>query len=255
MSTELIERARTGISERVAQVIEVQQARAVAQGIQPGLIYQTEADAVSGADSAGMLVRGQRALKAAKDAALAVPKAMIAAINGACAPIELELDSARKTIDTAKLAYDRQKRVEAERERLAKVEAARLEAERIAREQQEQIEAARAAGVSEAQVAEIAAAAEDVIPLEPEVSTKLPERITRGGMAKQTVRRVPKAEIEDMAQVPKHLVELRSSDAWAEARVAIKREQVQEPGVGREAGVVYQGVRFFYEESVTTSSV
>lgn len=253
MSTELIERARTGIAERVAQVAEVQRARAVAQSLQPGLIYQTDADAAAGADQAGMLVIGQRALKAAKDAALQIPKAMVEAINGVCRPIEDELARARTTVDTAKLAFDRQKVLEMRRREAAAAEAARLEAERIQNEQQEQIAAARAAGLSEEQVAEIAAAAEEVVPLEHAVETKPPERITRGGIAKQTVRRVPKAEIEDMTKVPKHLVDLRLSDAWAEARVAIRREQMADPSVGRENGVVYQGVRYFYEESVTTS--
>ncbi len=265
MSTELVPTSLVGLANRaiLAEVEarpDIRTAVSLADSVR-GIVYQTDADAAAGADQALTLKRAQDALEAARKSVLEGPRAMVDAVNEFCKGLSTSLAAGRQALDSAKLAYDR------ERERAARAEQERLqrEADELAARQQEERRliaeqtrnAALAGGATQDEAAAAAADAasviEDVAPFavpEPVLSTT-----TRGGAGAQSTRRNPKAAIVDLSKVKLALVDLRQSDAWASFRRAVRMKQAQQPGIGRDKAVVYQGVAYWYEPGVATRSL
>lgn len=254
---ELVVWARTAISREVEGAAKVKAALAVAEVVK-GLVLTNEAEAVMATDSARTVATGRRALEDAKKKVLEVPRAMVAVVNDAARTPSEILERAAKEINNAQLAYIRRQReaeAKAQRERQAAFEAAAAEErkrrEEAASETRRLLAGAPAAAV-EAAVQAAQESVDEVVPLEEPAAPVVTQIRGGAGMAVTTKRLC--AEIVSLADVDPVLVELRQKDACDVARREIRRENMPEPGIGRENGAVMGGIRYFYVESISNRS-
>lgn len=228
----LVLRARELMQEQLTS-LGVHAEREMAKAAR-GIVYQSDAQAAEGADLDLKLAEALKRLEAAKRRVLEVPRAMTQAVEVVVAEIVADLKLGRSSLTAAKLTWDRELQRQQEEARRA-LEA---EAKRLAAEQANQPGARPTAA------------------LVPEAAPRQPQpTVTRGSVAKQITTRLPKCKIVDLAKVDEVLVELRESDAWKIARREIAREEMAEPGVGRENAVVHGGVAYWYELNVQTRRI
>lgn len=251
---QLVQWAQKAITAHVEGSAEVRAALMVAESAK-GLVI-APGDTARWVDAARTIQVGIKAGDAAKRKVLEVPKAMVAAVNDCYSGTAETLAAALKSINDAQLAEVRRQRAAdaaAQRERQAALDAAAAEERR-----QRETAAAEARRMTELagapkEMVELAAqqaadAVDEVVPLvEPpvEVQTQV-----RGSSGMAVTTKHLKAEIVNLADVDVVLVELRQKDACDVARRQMRLENMPEPGIGRERGVVFQGLRYFYEERI-----
>lgn len=252
----LVTWARDAVATSVSTNAVVGTAMVSAEAVK-GIVITDATQAQIAEDHAAAIKRGQQALATAKRPLLDLLNGMKAAIAAYLEPTTNALDRAIAEINAAQSGYARRLREEAERlereRRIAAEAAAKAEAERIAAE----VEAARQMALDAGAPLEAAEAAalqtarqltDESLPLE-EPPAPVPTATVRGSSTQSVVTKVMKAEIVNLADVDPVLVDLRLKDACDVARREIRRENMREPGIGRENAVILGGVRYWFEES------
>ena len=230
----LVTTARGLIAEKT-RADEILRAVEVAKNSR-GIVLQNDTDATENADAGRVISDGLKALKAAKDAVLEIPKAMVAAVNAVCKPLETTLSEGKQARGDAAVAYRNQV---AERLRLEQL-ARQREAEALAKKAREEQEAANPFAEPE----------EDVVPLEVSSGPVSPPTMVRGGASSQVFSEVLQCELVNHHECEPAWLELRSKDAMDWFREQMKRGEVEKPG-DRFKPVEARGVRFFYRVSVS----
>jgi hypothetical protein len=258
----LVAWAQANAAHHLEKRPEIVLAQAAAEGA-AGVVITTEADAMMAAERTAAVAAGAKAVAAAKKEALHVPAVMADAVKDLFLPIETRLRTAKAALDEANKDYIRRRREAAERE----AEERQREAVRVAEEErrrQEQVtkearEMALAAGAPpEAADAAAQAAADaatsmgEAVPLDFAAPDGRDMFQVRSGSVVQTMTKRLAAEIANVAEIDPSLVELRTKPALDYGRRAMRLEKMPEPGIGRDKSVVYQGIRYWYEEGIAT---
>lgn len=215
-----------------------------------GLVVTDEAGDVAANDLGATITRTSKALKKAVDEVKAHPKNMIAAIDEITKPVLAALEAGRRAVDDAQLRYKAEQRRKA-----AEEEARRLAAQRAA-EAAERERAAKAAAEAAAAALEgrEAEPEEEVPPAPVSAPVEAPRSLVRTSAGSSTTMKRLTCELVNPLDAPGRWLKLvNTTDPCAEFEDLRRRGEVDTPGVGDEKPVVYAGVKFFYQESVTRS--
>lgn len=251
----LVTWAREQVARRLEDAPAIREALVSAEAVR-GIVITTDGDNARAEDHAAALVRGQKAAEAVKRPLLDILNAIRRAIGDRLQPVTSPIDAALQEINAAQSSYTRRQReAAAEQQRARELEvqeAARLERERVAAAAESARQMALKTGaspeVAEALASTVVEEAEENVPLE-DAPAVIPTATVRGSSTQSVAARTLKAEIANLADVDVVLVELRVKDACDVARRDMRREEMLEPGVGKENARVHKGVRYWYEES------
>lgn len=223
-----------GIMAQKAGAAEVARALEVAKNSR-GIVLQTDTDATENADASRVISDGLKALKAAKDAVLEIPKAMVAAVNAVAKPLELALTAGKQARADAALAYRAQQE--------AALRAAQAERQR------EIYRLAAEARAAQAAAAPFEDPEEEIVPLAaPSGPVKAPTMV-RGGASSQVFSEILTCELVNHHECDPAWLTLRTADALSYAREQIRRGDMAKPGDVLHP-VEEKGCRFFYRTSV-----
>lgn len=250
----LADRARALAVEMVGGAAEVNLALAAADSVK-GIVITDEATSRQVADAAKVLVQGKKAIAAAKKRVLGPVKAAEEAVKEYLGPMEARIargidaaDAAQRSwlmAERSRLEREKREAEEKERMRVAALERDRIAAAEEARRQMEQV-GAPAEAVEQA--VQSALAEEVAPPMDmPKVEAA---KMVKGGIGSQVLVDRLAAEIANLADIDPALVDLRQKDAVDAVRRLIEVGDVEKPGIGREHGIVYRGVRYFYETGI-----
>ena len=224
-----------GLAAQAVQSEQVKRALEVAKNSR-GIILASDAEAMENVDSTKLIVGGAKALGAAKDNVLAIPKAMVAAVNAVCKPLEDALAAGKKSRDDAALAYRQVKAAEFERERLR---------------QQREVEAlAQKAREQQALTNPFEDPEEEVVPLEIPTTPINPPSMVRGGSGSQVFSKVLTCELVNPHECDPSWLTLNNAAAKVWFRAKVKVGDCVDPGEGVEKAVTERGVRFWFSVSV-----
>jgi len=201
-----------------------------------GRIIASAEDAAIVAGLAGKIAVALKAVKRAKDDVGEIPRAMVAAINAAAKLKADALEAGKKSLADATIAWTRQENERISVAHRENVRRANLEAARAR-------EAAAAAGTPE----------EDVPPpLEAPAPPPAPTAIA-GGSTQQVITEILKCELIDPLACDVSWLRLDEAAAKERFRGEMQRGESERPG-DRLHPIDYRGVRFWFEQSVSTRS-
>lgn len=240
-----------GLAAKIAEMPEVAAGLAAAEQARGMVVADANADAMAN-DLGAVVARTEKAVKRAADEVKSHPKRMVAAVDEIVAPLLAALKDGRAALDAAQLRWKaEQRRIAAEQER------ARIEAQRKAEAEARQREAERQRLEAEA------AAAGAPPPPEPEPEPPpaeeppvvAPPSLVRTSAGSSTTTKRLTCELVDPAEAdPYWIVLANTTTPIAAFKPVMERGDVQTPGIGKAEGVIYRGVRFWYEERIARSA-